>query len=179
MLVALLSAGLFAERTSAFRGEALSPALPAAEIEMTDASGNAFQLSALRGKVVLLYFGFVNCPEECPLTLAHYKQALTLLGADAQDVQVVLVSTDPLRDTPQALQEYLSRFDPAFIGIPGSPEQLEKVWQDFDVTVLEGGETHSSFTYVVDREGMIRLHFTPEPSAEDIASDLKILLSEN
>jgi protein SCO1/2 len=179
VLVVISAASLFTNRPPAFRGETINPTLPAAEINMTDANGNPFQMSALRGKVVLLYFGFVNCPHECPLTLAHYKQALDLLGEDAKDVQVVMISTDPLRDTPQALRDFLSKFDASFIGIPGSPDQLEKIWKDYDVDVLEGGETHSSYTYVIDRRGKLRVNFTPETSAEDIVSDLKNLLAEN
>ena len=74
----------------------------------------------MRGKVVLLFFGFTNCVDECPLTMAHIKLALEMLGDGAQDVQVVLVSTDPVRDTPQVLQDFLGKFNPAFLGITGT-----------------------------------------------------------
>lgn len=179
ILVVLSTASLFTNRKSAFRGVAITSPISVTEISMKDANGNFFQMSAQRGKVVLLYFGFVNCPEECPLTLAHYKQALAILGEDANNVQIVLVSTDPVRDTPQAMKEYLSRFDPTFIGIPGTSEELGKIWKNYGVTVLEGGETHSSFTYVIDRQGKERLVFTPDSSPEDIAYDLRILLAED
>lgn len=162
-----------------FKGEMVEPPKPAPEISLTDQNGNPFQLSAMQGKVVLVFFGFTNCVDECPLTMAHIKQALGILGDDAKNVQMVLISTDPVRDTPQVLRDYLKKFDPAYVGISGSVDQLTAVWNDYEVTVLDGGETHSSFTYVVDKHGDLRLTFDPETAPEDIASDLKILLAEN
>ena len=178
VVVMVSTAGLFMNRKPAFSGVDVNPPIPAAEISMTNTDDNTFQMSDQRGKVVLLYFGFVNCPEECPLTMAHYKLALELLGDSAKDVHVVMVSTDPVRDTPQTMKDYLSKFDPTFIGIPGTPEQLEKIWKGYGVEVLDGGETHSSYTYVIDRKGRQRVRFTPNSSPEDIASDLRILLAE-
>ena len=163
----------------AFKGEVVKPLAAAPEINMADQNGNPFQLSAMRGKVVLVFFGFTNCVDECPLTMAHIKLALESLGNDAKDVQVVLVSTDPVRDTPQALQDFLGKFDPSYAGIPGTVDELKKIWNDYGVVVLDGGETHSSLTYVVDKKGNIKLTFNPEATSEDIASDLKILLAEN
>ena len=84
-----------------FRGALISPPWPAPEINLTDQNGQPFTLSSQKGKVVLLYFGYVNCPDECPLTMAHVKLARESLGDRAKDVQVVMVSTDPARDTPQ------------------------------------------------------------------------------
>lgn len=179
IIVAGAAAFMFAGRAPVFRGNEIQSPLPANEIEMLDSNGNTFQLSAQRGKVVLLYFGFVNCPDECPLTMAIYKRALELLGDSARDVQVVLISTDPVRDTPQAMQEFLGKFNPTFIGIPGTPQQLEKIWSEYGVMVEDGGETHSNFTYVIDQRGIQRIVFQPETSAEDIAHDLKILLAED
>ena len=110
--------------------------------------------------------------------MAHLKLALDALGDNAKDVQVVMITTDPVRDTPQALKDFLTHFSPTFLGIPGTQEQLEKVWKDYGVTVLDGGETHSSFTYVVDRHGDIRETFNPDTTSDEMASDLKILLKE-
>ena len=146
---------------------------------MTDQNGNSFYLSEMRGRVVLVFFGFTNCVDECPLTMAHFKLALGMLGDGAKDVQVVMVSTDPVRDTPQALKGFLGKFDPSFLGIPGTVDQLTKIWNAYGVVVLDGGETHSSFTYVVDKAGNLKLTFDPESTPEDIASDLKILLAED
>ncbi len=162
-----------------FKGEVVNPPTPAPEISMLDQNGNPFHLSEMHGKVVLVFFGFTNCVDECPVTMAHIKLALEELGDSAKDVQVVLVSTDPVRDTPQALQDFLGKFDPSYLGVPGSVDELTKVWNDYGVVVLDGGETHSSFTYVIDKSGSLRLNFDPQTTPEDMASDLKILLAEN
>jgi protein SCO1/2 len=161
----------------AFKGQVVEPLAAAPEINMTDQNGDPFQLSEMRGKVVLVFFGFTNCVDECPLAMAHIKLALQSLGDNARDVQVVMVSTDPVRDTPQALQNFLGKFDPSYLGIPGSVDSLTKLWNDYGVVVLDGGETHSSFTYVIDTRGSLRLTFDPETTPEDMASDLKILLA--
>jgi len=161
-----------------FRGKLLEPAMPAPAINLADQSGNLFHLSDSKGKVVLIFFGFTNCPDECPLTAAHLKQAVELVGDRAGEVQVVMVSTDPVRDTPQAMGAFLGKFNPSFVGIPGTTESLSQIWNDYGVVVLNGGETHSSFIYVIDQAGNLCLSFTSEMSPEDIASDLKTLLSE-
>jgi protein SCO1 len=176
LMILMFSASCSALRP-AFKGEVVDPVTAAPEIKMADHNGEMFKLSEKHGQVVLVFFGFTNCVDECPLTLAHLKLALDALGSDAGQVQVVMVSTDPVRDTPQALHDFMDKFNPAFLGIPGTAEELSRVWDDYDVTVLDGGETHSSFTYVVDKQGRLRLHFDPEMAPEDIASDLKILLS--
>ena len=161
----------------AFKSEVVEPVTSAPEIYQIDHNGKPFKLSDERGKVTLIFFGFTNCVDECPLTLAHLKQARELLGQSAENVQVILVSTDPVRDTPGVLHDYLNKFEPSFIGITGSTEDMSKIWKDYGVIVEDGGETHSSYTYVIDQQGDLRLHFDPEMAPEDIASDLKILLS--
>ena len=178
VMVAITTAGMFTMTRPSFRSQAVTPPVTAAEISMLDDKGAEFRMSNLRGKVVLLYFGFVNCPDECPLTMAHFKQVLEMLGPTSQDVQVVLVSTDPVRDTPQAMAGYLRAFNPTFIGIPGTLDQLTKVWNEYGVEVLDGGETHSSYTYVIDRSGKQRLNFSPDTTPADMVHDLKILLAE-
>ena len=161
-----------------FNGAALEPLAAAPAFSLTDHNGSPFHLSEMRGKVVLLFFGFTNCVEECPLTAAHLKLALETLGTDAQDVQVVLVSTDPVRDTPQMLKDFLGKFNPSFLGVTGTMDELTKTWDAYGIEVLFGGETHSSFTYVIDKAGNLRLKIDAETVPEDIASDLKILLAE-
>ena len=178
-LLLTTAAIVFLTRKQSFHGAVIEPPAPAADINLTDDNGQLFRLSNFRGKVVLLYFGYTNCPNECPLTMAHLKRALELLGNQAQNVQVVMVTTDPARDTPEAMKAFLGKFNPNFLGLPGKPEELAKVWKDYDVTVLDNGETHSSFTYVIDRNGNIRLTFLPDTPPENIASDLKNLLAEN
>ena len=177
-VVAVFAVGVRLLRKPSFRNEVINPPTQAAEINMVDDHGQTFRMSDMRGKVVLLYFGYTNCPDECPLTMAHIKQALGTIGADAQDVRVVMVTTDPTHDSPQAMIDFLSNFDPSFIGIPGSADDLAKIYKDYGVTVLDSGETHSSYTYVIDRNGDLRLLFVPDTGPDDIASDLKLLLAE-
>ena len=159
-------------------GAVIDPPLPAAEIQLHDFNERDFALSSLRGKVVVLYFGYTNCPDECPLTMAHLKLASGQLGSQADDLRVVMISTDPKRDTAQAMKDFLGKFNPDFIGLVGSPDELAKVWKDYGVTVLDGGETHSYFVYVIDQKGNFRETFLPDSEPTDMAADFRLLLSE-
>jgi protein SCO1/2 len=165
--------------TPTLKGAVITPPLAAAEIKLTDHNGQPFQLSSFRGKVVLVFFGFSHCINECPTTMAIIRQALETAGATTKDVEVVMVSTDPATDTPQSMKEFMGRFNPAFLGLLGTPDQLAKSWKDYGVTVLDGGETHSSFTYVIDKKGNLRETITPDALPDDVASDVKVLLAEN
>ncbi len=174
ILIALTA--IFYFRQPSFRGAIISPPWPAPEIRLTDHNGQPFVLSSERGRVVLLYFGYVNCPSECPLTMAHVKLARESLGAQAKDVQVIMVSTDPARDTPQALKDFMEHFDLSFRGLTGAPTELQKVWSDYGVTVEAGGETHSTFLYAIDPAGNVRETFLPDAEPNDIAADVRLLL---
>lgn len=158
------------------RGSVITPPWPAPDIKLTDHNGQPFTLSSQKGKVVLLYFGYVNCPSECPLTMAHLKLARTNLGSRAADVQVIMVSTDPARDTPEALKNFMEHFDPSFLGLTGTPAELQKTWTDYGVAVESGGETHSTFLYVIDPAGNVRETFLPDADPNDIAKDIDLLL---
>jgi len=175
--IAVAAVVLYATRSTPLRGTRIDPPWPAPEFSLADQGGSAFTMSAQRGKVVLLYFGYVNCPDECPLTMAHIKVALGTLGPRAADVRVAMVSTDPARDTPQALQEFMDKFDPSFRGLTGSLDELQQVWKDYGVAVEAGGETHSTYLYVVDRQGNIRETFLPDSEPADIGADLRTLLN--
>ncbi len=161
------------------KGAVISPPVAAADINLTDHNGQPFQLNSYRGKVALVFFGFSNCVAECPATMAIIRQALETIGDTSKDVVVVMVSTDPVNDTPQSMKKFMGRFNPSFLGLLGTPDELAKAWQDYGVAVLDGGETHSSLIYVVDKKGGLRETFLPDTSSDDIASDLKILLAEN
>ncbi len=163
-------------RTPSFKGAVISPPWRAPEINLTDHNGQEFTMSSRQGKVVLLYFGYTNCPNECPLTMAHVKLALDSLGERANDVQVVMVSTDPARDTPQALKTFMAHFGPSFLGLTGTPAELQKAWSAYGVTVENGGETHSTFLYVIDPSGNVRETFLPDTDPGAIAADVSLLL---
>ncbi len=171
-----LTAFLYLTSKPSFRGAVITPPWSAPEINLTDHHGRSFKMSDQHGKVVLLYFGYVNCPDECPLTMAHLKLALESLGDRAKDVRVIMVSTDPIRDTPQALKDFMEHFNPSFLGLTGTPGELQEVWKDYGVTVEAGGETHYTFLYVIDPTGNVRETFLPDTEPKDIAGDLRLLL---
>ena len=172
-------------KTENFRGTLYDPALPAPEIELTLGDGSTFKLSEKRGDVVLLFFGYTSCPDVCPTTLAELRKIKSELGDDADRVQVVYVTVDPDRDTPEKVQQYVSLFNPSFIGLSGSLEELEPVWQDYGVyRQIEGIAdsengylvTHSARVYLIDKEGNLRLSYSFGTPTDDILHDVMLTL---
>jgi protein SCO1/2 len=178
LILGAITTALYLNKKHTFHGSLIDPPSPAAEITLTDQNGQLFQLSSLRGKIVLIYFGYTHCQDECPLTMGHLKEMMNFLGDQSKDLQVVMVSTDPARDTAQAMKGFLGKFNPDFIGLIGTPDELAKAWKDYGVTVLDNGETHSNFIYLVDRSGNLRLTFLPDSAPEDEAADLRVFLAE-
>ena len=158
----------------------------APDFSLASSGDNQFTLSQQRGKVVILGFGFSHCPNVCPMTLANLAQAAKNLGALADQVQVVYVTVDPERDTPARLREYLAHFNPHFIGLTGSADELSAVRQAYGIIakkeVHKNGGTyevhHSSYIYLIDREGLLRALVPFGKSAGDITHDVKLLLQE-
>lgn len=159
-----------------FHGSRINPPTQATKFSLTSQSGATVHLSDFRGKYVLVYFGFTNCTSECPLTMGFLKQMHDKLGTASDQVQVIMISTDPARDTPQAMGEFLSHFDTSFIGLTGSMTTLQPVWAAYGVTVLENGETHSSYLYLIDPQGYLIATYPLLQNADGISSDLKNLL---
>jgi protein SCO1 len=153
-------------------------------LDLNDHTGKARHLQDFRGKAVVLFFGFTHCPDVCPTTLAEMSQALKKLGADAQRVQVILVTVDPERDTKDALAKYVTAFDPGFLGMYGDLEQTRRVAKDFKIYFekRKTGDTysvdHSAQTYVIDPQGRLRLLVRHDRIGTDLADDLKTLLRE-
>ncbi len=181
LAVLAIAAGVVAvTRKPSFHGSVIDPPAPASEIHLTDSNNQPFTLSSQRGKVVLLYFGFTNCTNECPLTMAKLKQTFDLLGNHADKVQVLMVTTDPTRDNPAQMKNYVTQFNPAFLGLTGTPDELQQVYKDYGVAVESNGETHTTFLYVIDQKGNFRLTFIgPEMSPQDLAEDVQTLLKGN
>ncbi len=175
-IVGALAGVLYLKEKPTLHGSVIDPPMMAADIHLQDFNGQEFALNSLRGEAVLLYFGYTNCTTECPLTMAHLKLAVQSLGPQAANVRVIMITTDPARDTPQAMKTFLAAFDPGFIGLVGTPGQLGQVWKDYGVTVEDGGETHSFFTYLIDPKGRFRETFLPDASPGDIASDVRLVL---
>jgi protein SCO1 len=159
----------------AYHGSVITPPVDSVDFSLTNQKNETTSLSDFRGKFVLLFFGFTSCPDECPATMGVLMQVRDQLKDQADKVQVVFVTTDPARDTPQAIGEFLNRFDSTFVGLTGTPANLQKVWKDYGVTVLDNGETHSTFVYLIDPEGRLRLTYPFDTRVEDYIADLKQL----
>lgn len=183
-LFALALAASAAASPPAFKAGVFDPPRQAPDFELQGSDGHELRLSHYRGKVVLLAFGYSHCTAVCPVTLATFAAARSRLGAAAAGVQVVYVTVDPQRDTPERLREFLGGFDKTFVGGTGSEAQLAAVRKDYGVTAtkLPMGDSynyaHSSFTYLIDRDGRIRALMPYGHSPEDFTHDLKILLKE-
>jgi protein SCO1/2 len=162
------------------------PALAAPGLALPATTGKPFNLADYRGKVVVLAFGYTHCQAVCPVTLAMLAQAQQLLGADAARTQVVFVSVDPGRDSVQQLSVYLKGFDPHFVGMSGSEQQVAAVMQSYGVNaerhpVGKSGDYvigHSSSIYFIDGKGRLRAMLPFGRPAADVVHDVRALLEE-
>jgi protein SCO1/2 len=154
------------------------------DLDMTDTSGRHRTLTDFKGKVLLVYFGYTQCPDVCPTSMAMAAQAMQLLGAKAHDVQVVMITVDPDRDTPKILSAYVQAFDPAFMGLTGSEEQLARTARSFKASYSkEPGPTprqyamnHTSAFYLLDRTGNARALINANTTPQAMAHDIQLLL---
>jgi protein SCO1 len=153
-------------------------------LELADHHGKPRRLEDFRGKAVVLFFGFTHCPDICPTTLADAAQAVKSLGRDAERVQVLMVSVDPERDTPEALAKYVTAFDPRFLALRGDLAATKKVASEFKI-YFEKSKTgdgytvnHSAQSYVIDPQGRLRLLVRHDRIGSDLPHDLKVLLAE-
>jgi protein SCO1/2 len=171
-------------RPYSFHGETVEPPAPAADFTLIGPDGKALSLSDFRGKLVVLYFGYTSCPDVCPTTMAALAQAMRDLGAKADGVQVVMVTVDPQRDTPDRLNSYVTAFDPRFIGLSGTPDQIAGAAKAFGVIYqVQAGPSatnylvdHTAATTVLDKDGRIRLIWPYGTPPEELAADLGQLL---
>jgi protein SCO1/2 len=160
------------------------PPAAAPELALQASNGGPLSLARYRGRVVLLEFGFTNCPNVCPTTLAVLAQVRKRLGAAARDVQVVFVTVDPERDTAEQLRAYLHGFDPSFVGGTGTPAQLAAVRRSYGVMAQRKavGDSytvgHSSSVYLIDRQGRLRAMMPFGRPPADYLHDVKVLLAE-
>ena len=173
------------DRGPQFRSTDITGAPYGHTLELTDHTGKPRRLEDFRGKAVVLFFGFTRCPDICPTTLADIAQAVKSLGADAERVQVLMVSVDPERDTPDALGKYVTAFDPRFLGLRGDLDATKKVAAEFKI-YFEKAKTgasytvnHSTQTYVIDPQGRLRLLVRHDRIAQDLAPDLRTLLRQS
>ena len=155
-------------------------------LDLTDHNGKPRTLADFRGKVVTVFFGFTHCPDVCPTTLVDMAQVVKALGADGDKVQVLFVTVDPERDTPELLRQYVPSFNPAFLGLYGNAEATARAAKEFKVyyqkqPVKGGGYSvdHGAGTFILDREGRLRLFAQYGAGAPAFLHDIRILLGTN
>jgi protein SCO1/2 len=189
LLSLLLSVVATTTAASARAGPALKagvfdPPRPAPEFSLHGSDGTEVALARYRGKVVLMAFGFTNCPAVCPMTLATLAEARKRLGPAADVVQVIFVTVDPERDDAPHMKDYLAAFDPSFVGATGAPDALAAMRQKYGVTAIKHGTgndyvmDHSSSIYLIDRAGQLRALMPYGRDADDFVHDIKLLYND-
>lgn len=152
---------------------------------LTDHTGQPRRLADYKGKVVIIFFGYVLCPDVCPTTLANMAAVMKMLGNDAQRVQVIFVTVDPERDTQQLLAAYVPQFHPSFVGLYGDTATTAATAREFKVFFQKQAGSapttysvdHSANSYVYDPQGRLRLYVTLNAPPEQTAADVKLLLA--
>jgi protein SCO1/2 len=158
--------------------------LPAPSFTLTSHRGEVVRSSDFGDKLLVVFFGYTFCPDVCPLTLSHLSQALRDMGEDRARIQVLFVSVDPMRDTPERLARFLGNFDSSFLGLTGSEEEIRAVADAFGVYFARAGEgddytvDHTARTYVIDPAGLIPLTFPVTATPREMTLDLAVLLEE-
>lgn len=186
LLLALL-AGCGPSKRTDFKGTDVTDADFGHHLELTDHNGVHRTLADFRGKLVVLFFGYTHCPDVCPTTLSDMNAAFKLMTpAETKQVQVLFITVDPERDTPTVLKEYVPYFNSSFLGLYGTPEETAAAAKEFHIHYSKHAEPgimgylvdHSAGSYVLDREGHLRLYQPYGQPPADIAHDLKLLLQE-
>ena len=178
--------GLASLRPYQLRGSVIDSSAAAPEIVLSATDGSTYSLRERQGRVALIFFGYTSCPDVCPATLSEMREVRKALGERAADVDMLFITVDPARDSLERMGMYVSLFDPAILGLTGSPEALEAVYRAYGVTVEFQTETtaagylvtHSSRVYVVDRAGKLRLTYPFGTAVDDIVQDVRFLLKE-
>lgn len=183
LALALLLAGC--DSRPQFANTDISEADYARDFSLTDHTGKPRTMADFRGKAVVIFFGYTQCPDVCPTTMTGMAEAMKLLGADAAKVQVLFVTVDPERDTKELLAQYVPVFNPGFLGLYGDSQTIAKTAQDFRVFYKkQPGSTPTTYTvdhtagsYVYDPQGRLRLYVKHGEKPEVIAKDLKLLVA--
>jgi len=169
-----------------FVGVDITGANYAKDFDLTDQTGQRRTLADFRGKAVVIFFGYTQCPDVCPTSMTEMAEAKALLGADGERFQGLFLSVDPERDTPEVMAAYVGNFDPTFKALYADPGQLKQVAQDFKIYYkrVEGPTPtsytmdHSAGSYVYDTKGQLRLYHRYNTGAAGLAADVKRLLAE-
>ncbi len=186
-LAALMAAGVLAACTESkpgFNAVDMTGADYAKNFKLKDTEGKLRTLADFKGKVVVLFFGYAQCPDVCPTTMTEMAQIKKKLGADGDRLQVVFVTVDPARDTPEVLKAYMGAFDPSFVALIPSDEELVAMAKDYKVYYKKvDGKTptsysmdHSAASFVYDPEGRLRLYARYGLGVDPLAQDVQTLL---
>jgi len=170
---------------TSFRAVDITGAEYARQLSLQDPDGKPRTLADFKGKVTVVFFGYTQCPDVCPTTMAELAQVKKSLGKDGERVQGVFVTIDPERDTPELLKAYMGSFDPSFVALRGDAEQTAATAKEFKVFYARvPGKTEGSYTmdhtagsYVFDAAGKVRLFVRYGSGADALAADLKALLA--
>ena len=169
-----------------FQGVDLTGAEYGRDLPLTDQFGKERSIKDFAGKVVVVFFGYTQCPDVCPTSMQELAEVKQMLGKDGDRLQGIFVTVDPERDTPEVLKAYMANFDPSFLALYGSPEQLAAVAKDFKIYYKKvDGKTPTSYTmdhsagsYVYDTAGRLRVYNRYGSGAQALAADVKVLLAE-
>lgn len=169
-----------------FSGVDITGAEYARDVALPDQFGQPRSLKDFRGKVVVVFFGYTQCPDVCPTTMAEVAEVKKALGKDGQRLLALFVTLDPERDTPEVLKAYMANFDPDFLALRGSPERVAEVAKEYKLYYKKvEGKTSSSYTldhsagsFIYDTQGRVRLYTRYGTGAQALLGDVKILLSQ-
>lgn len=175
------------DKKKAFSNIDVTDAPYARSFALKDHNGQLRQLSDFAGKVVVMFFGYTQCPDVCPTTMVELTEIKKALGKDGERLQAVFVTVDPARDTPQVLKAYMENFDPTFLALIPTPEELPAVAKEFKVYYgkVEGKTPtsytmdHSAFSYIYDTKGKLRLFSNYGGDRKLLTSDIALLLQES
>ena len=170
----------------AFRGVNITGADYARDFSLTDHNGQLRSLKDLRGKVVVVFFGFTQCPDVCPTSMQELAEVKAALGADGERLQGIFISVDPERDTLELLKAYMENFDPSFLALRPTPEQLPALAKDFKIYYKKVDGTtptsytldHSAGSYLYDPQGRLRVYHRYGSGTEALTEDVRLLLGE-
>ena len=188
-MMLLFAATANAANDATLKAGVFSPPRKAPDFSLGGSDGSELNLSRYRGKIVVLAFGFTSCVDVCPVTLAVLAQARKKLGAAGKDIQIVYVTVDPERDDAKRMREYLTAFDATFVGATGTAKQLAPVYKEYGIIANKVASknakkpsadsysiAHSSYTYLIDRDGVLRALMPYGHDADDYVHDFRILL---
>ncbi|KAA3644048.1 MAG: SCO family protein [Chloroflexi bacterium] len=186
-LLIVVAVTVFFPQPYEYQGSLIEPPADSYAFALTKEDGTTYRLQDQQGKVVLIFFGYANCPDVCPTTLSDFKKIQGQLADQADQVEFVFITIDPERDTPQDIENYVSAFDPSFVGLSGSVEELQSVWDGYFVyraKVESGSEAgylmdHTARVYVIDQQGNLRLTFPFGMEADAMAADIAQLVDQN